>query len=709
MSYDLIIDRFSDFAKTFEGDVILRMRDAITGKIYRVRIKPSAVRELYRMVEASRRANYQEAVAIVQSAKARFERFLQEIGKEYTRQRKFGDFVVHYYIPPSRMTPGNAVFFVPRVVLEEEAKRWKEVANSPTFNPSGDILSVVAAAATHEALEVAENFFQIYDVSAGKKGRGYDSPLVMRFFEVTYSLVFKRSFYRNPYLKRHDPQRVGEEPRYYEETIPCPSCGKDAIMRHIVRKIPYYGELRILSISCPHCGYRFSDVYLLREEKPKRIEFKIKNLEDLSAMLVLTSRATVKIPELGLEVRPGPIAKGRMLPVSAMLTEFIDATRFAMKGAKGDEDEEERVRRGKEIIKRLEKELEEPSGELTIVIEDPSGGSDIIPEKIRSMEAERERKKRSFWVKLIMSYKSCSMTTKAVVVRNLVKRYKNVVALRGVSFEVPTRIVYTILGPNGSGKSTLLNIIAGMLKPTSGYVEVLGIDVVRDPFKVRPLVGIVLGGKARAFYPRLTALENLIVFGILYGLSEGEARKRAKELLSLVGLERAANKTLNEFSLGMTMRLMIARALIHDPELLILDEPTLGLDPIAAYEFRRLIKKLSKERTILLTTHNMYEAEEVSDRVTILLKGKIVEQGTPDIIREKYAKPEFEVEYEGDVELPGVIEERRLNDRRIVRVRGTFEEIVERLKGCNVYRIERRIPSLEEVFMEVVVNDTRPL
>jgi mRNA-degrading endonuclease RelE of RelBE toxin-antitoxin system len=200
MSYDAIIDRFFDYAKTFEGEVILRMRDVITGKIFTVRVKKSAVKELYRMVEASKRENYQEAVAIVQSAKSRFERFLQEIGKEYMRQRKFGDFVVHYYIPPSRMMPGNAVFFVPRVVLEDEAKRRKEVANSPAFNPSGYILSVIAAAATHEALEEAENFFQIYDVSAGKKGNGYDSPLVIRFFEVTYSLIFKRGSWRNSYI-----------------------------------------------------------------------------------------------------------------------------------------------------------------------------------------------------------------------------------------------------------------------------------------------------------------------------------------------------------------------------------------------------------------------------------------------------------------------------------------------------------------------------
>ena len=177
---------------TFDGDVVLRMRDVTTGRIFNVRVKKSAVRELYRMIEASRRPNYHEAVAIVQSAKVRFERFLKDIGKPFMRSRRFGDFTVHYYIPPSRMSPGNAVFFIPRVVLEEEAKRRHEIANSPTFNPDGVILSIVAAAATYKALEIAEDFLQIYDVSEKKKGNGYDSPLVMRFFEVTYSLVFKR-------------------------------------------------------------------------------------------------------------------------------------------------------------------------------------------------------------------------------------------------------------------------------------------------------------------------------------------------------------------------------------------------------------------------------------------------------------------------------------------------------------------------------------
>ena len=187
------------------------------------------------------------------------------------------------------------------------------------------------------------------------------------------------------------------EDKYTEEKIPCPVCGKEAIMRSIVRNIPYYGELRIISIRCPHCGYRFSDVYLLRDEKPKKVRLKIESPKDLEAMLVLTSRATIRIPELGIEVTPGPIAKGRMLPVSAFLMEAADMTRLAMKEPEGETEEERKksIERGKKIIKTIEEELAKPSGKLTIEIEDPTGGSDIIPEEIRSKRAEEERK-RSF-------------------------------------------------------------------------------------------------------------------------------------------------------------------------------------------------------------------------------------------------------------------------------------------------------------------------
>ena len=194
MSYDAIIDRIIGFGRTFSGEVELRVRDELSGRIYRIRVKKTAVKELYRMVEASRRANYTEAVAIVRSAKERFSRFLEELDREYQRQYKLGEIVTHYYLPPSRMSPGLAAFFIPRLVLEEEAKRRREIANSPTFNPEGTILAIISAAATHEALEATEDFFQIYDVSAKKKGKGYDSPILLRFFEVVYSIVFRRVF-----------------------------------------------------------------------------------------------------------------------------------------------------------------------------------------------------------------------------------------------------------------------------------------------------------------------------------------------------------------------------------------------------------------------------------------------------------------------------------------------------------------------------------
>ena len=179
-----------------------------------------------------------------------------------------------------------------------------------------------------------------------------------------------------------------DEKPYHEEKIPCPACGKDAILRTIVREIPYYGDVVIISISCPHCGYRYRDVFVLKEHPEKVVKKKILTEEDLSSMLVLSSRAKVSIPELQMEILPGPAAKGRMLPVSALLAEFIDAIRFSISSAESEEE----VERGKKLIERLKKELEKPSGELTIVVEDETGGSDIIPEAIWSRRAEEERK-----------------------------------------------------------------------------------------------------------------------------------------------------------------------------------------------------------------------------------------------------------------------------------------------------------------------------
>lgn len=201
-------------------------------------------------------------------------------------------------------------------------------------------------------------------------------------------------------------------------------------------------------------------------------------------------------------------------------------------------------------------------------------------------------------------------------------------ALDSVDLTVPVGEVHGLLGPNGAGKTTLCKILCTLLTPTSGSARVYGLDVVADAAAVRRVIGIVFGGD-RGLYTRLTARENLVFWSAMYLQKPREARKRVAQLLERVGLEDRANDRVETFSRGMKQRLHLARGLIGDPRVLILDEPTVGMDPVAAHDFRGLVAELRAEhRTVLLTTHDMAEAEAVCDRVTLIDGGRIL--GTED-------------------------------------------------------------------------------
>ncbi len=234
----------------------------------------------------------------------------------------------------------------------------------------------------------------------------------------------------------------------------------------------------------------------------------------------------------------------------------------------------------------------------------------------------------------------------AIVVENLVKRYvvreglrrKRVVeALRGISFRVVKGSIHALLGPNGAGKTTTVRILATLLLPDGGRAEVLGMDVVREADRVRRVEGVVLD-VSRGFYMSLTGFENLVFYGLMKGLSFSDARRRAREVLELVGLEQlgASNRPYYTYSLGMRARLAIAKALMLDPPVFILDEPTLGLDVESARMVRNLITNLAREgRTVLITGHNMYEIELISHRVTIINRGKVVAEGEPEELKKR--------------------------------------------------------------------------
>src|SRR6185437_14999206 len=204
------------------------------------------------------------------------------------------------------------------------------------------------------------------------------------------------------------------------------------------------------------------------------------------------------------------------------------------------------------------------------------------------------------------------------------RRRAEVHALRGISFEVAEGELFGLLGPNGAGKTTTIKILTTLLLPSSGSARVLGFDPARDPGSVRQRIGHVFGGD-RGLYDRLSALDNLRYFGDLYRVPVREKRQRIDELLELVGLRGRERERVETYSRGMRQRLHIARGLLHDPEVIFFDEPTIGLDPVGARELRATVAGLQRAgKTILLTTHYMFEADELCQRVAVIAGGQIV-------------------------------------------------------------------------------------
>jgi ABC-2 type transport system ATP-binding protein len=215
------------------------------------------------------------------------------------------------------------------------------------------------------------------------------------------------------------------------------------------------------------------------------------------------------------------------------------------------------------------------------------------------------------------------------------RKTKITVAIEDVSFNVRRGELFGLLGPNGAGKTTTVKILSTILLPTSGSASILGLDVVKETQAVRERIGFTFGG-ARGLYTRLSASDNLRYFAELYGLDPAITSKRISELLDLVGLAKRSEDRVETYSSGMQQRLHLARALLHDPELIFLDEPTVGIDPVGARELRKMVKELvARGKTILLTTHYMAEAEELCDRIAIINKGRIIALDTPNALKKQ--------------------------------------------------------------------------
>ncbi len=218
--------------------------------------------------------------------------------------------------------------------------------------------------------------------------------------------------------------------------------------------------------------------------------------------------------------------------------------------------------------------------------------------------------------------------------RGFLHRNKEVVsAVRDISFYVQPGEVFGLLGQNGAGKTTTIKMLTTLLAPTGGTCKVLGFNTFGEEKYIRPRINFIFGGEM-GVYRRLSARDNLRYFANLYGLKPREREQRIQDILELVELRDAADRLAETYSKGMVQRLQIARGLINNPDILFMDEPTVGLDPLGAHMLRDIIRTLHREgKTVLLTTHYLPEAEELCNRMVILNQGRIVAQGTPADIK----------------------------------------------------------------------------
>lgn len=295
---------------------------------------------------------------------------------------------------------------------------------------------------------------------------------------------------------------------------------------------------------------------------------------------------------------------------------------------------------------------------------------------------------------------------------------KEIVAVDDISFDVQPGELFGMLGPNGAGKTTTVKMLTTLLIPTSGTARVLGCDVVKEADPLRPRIGFIFGGE-RGLYWRLSAVDNLRYFATLYQLEPAVTKQRIPYLLEMVGLTDRGREKVEGYSRGMKQRLHIARTLLNDPEMLFLDEPTIGLDPVAAREVRQVILNLqSEKKTILLTTHYMFEADALCQRIAVINHGKIIALDTPEALKSTVRDLSvIELEVFGVPPetlarvraLPFVdavsVENRDQKQALLIQSpRGSeaVSEILSSLDGVSVGKVVVREPTLEDAYVRLV-------
>ncbi len=298
----------------------------------------------------------------------------------------------------------------------------------------------------------------------------------------------------------------------------------------------------------------------------------------------------------------------------------------------------------------------------------------------------------------------------------LTKTFDEFLAVDRVTFTVEPGTIFAILGPNGAGKTTTVRMLTSILRPTSGWARVAGYDVAQHPTQVRSLVGVLT--EQHGLYERMKGIEYLDFFAQVYHLPAEERQRRPLQLMNHFGLGDALDKRLGEYSKGMKQKLALVRAMLHDPPVLLLDEPTSAMDPQSARLVREAIKELRREeRTIAITTHNLTEAQDLADRIAVIRKGRIIANGTFRELSQRFVgAPLMELHLARQIDgalsdLQNMVEVVEWDDRR-VRYRTLHPaednpQVIRRLTGLglDIVTLSEVSQTLEDVYLQIVQED----
>ena len=309
--------------------------------------------------------------------------------------------------------------------------------------------------------------------------------------------------------------------------------------------------------------------------------------------------------------------------------------------------------------------------------------------------------------------------TVVLKIENLNKSFGDLKAVQNINLEIYSGELFGLLGPNGAGKSTLISMIAGSLRADNGKIFFHGKEVATEDKKTRQRVGIC--PQSLVYWKLLTCKEQLVFMGNVYGLDKKTSETRSLALLEQLGLEGKKNEIASNLSGGMQRRLNILLALMHDPEILILDEPEAGLDPQSRVLVRDFVKSLARKKTVIFTTHNMDEADRICDRIAIIDRGTLIAEGEPEFLKRKYGKGEIL-----DLEMETAVKENKLQEslailEQTVKVTGDrifisgknikekLSEILNRLdrEGIHPKEFKIRQDTLEDIFISLTGRSLR--